>query len=32
VELDAHARRLEERFGLAFPRYVRQMEYGLRGL
>jgi spermidine synthase len=32
VELDAHARRLEERFGLAFPRYVRQMEYGLRSL
>lgn len=30
--LDAHARRLEERFGLAFPRYARQMEYGLRGL
>ena len=22
---------LQERFGLAFPRFVRQMEYGLRG-
>ena len=32
AELDVHARRLEERFGLAFPRYVRQMEYGLRGM
>ena len=32
AELDTHARALEERFGLAFPRYVRQMEYGLRGL
>jgi spermidine synthase len=33
AELDAHARALEEQFGLAFPRYVRQMEYGvLRGL
>jgi hypothetical protein len=32
AELDAHARALEERFGLAFPRFVRQMEYGLRGL
>jgi spermidine synthase len=32
AELDIHARKLEERFGLAFPRYVRQMEYGLRGL
>jgi spermidine synthase len=31
AELDVHARELEERFGLAFPRYVRQMEYGLRG-
>jgi spermidine synthase len=29
VELDKHARRLEERFGLAFPRYVRQMIYGM---
>jgi spermidine synthase len=32
AELDARARRLEEQFGLAFPRYARQMEYGLRGL
>jgi len=32
AELDTHARALEQRFGLAFPRYVRQMEYGLRGL
>jgi spermidine synthase len=32
AELDVHARMLQERFGLAFPRYVRQMEYGLRGL
>jgi spermidine synthase len=32
AELDAHARKLEDRFGLAFPRYVRQMEYGLTGL
>lgn len=32
AELDVHARKLEERFGLAFPRYVRQMEYGLRGM
>ena len=32
AELDAYSRRLEERFGLAFPRYARQMEYGLRGL
>ena len=32
AELDVHARRLEEKFGLAFPRYVRQMEYGLRGM
>jgi spermidine synthase len=32
AELDLHARKLEERFGLAFPRYVRQMEYGLRGM
>lgn len=29
-ELDRHARRLEERFGLAFPRYVRQMFRGMR--
>ena len=29
AELDRHARRLEERFGLAFPRYVRQMSYGV---
>jgi spermidine synthase len=28
AELDKHARRLEERFGLAFPRYARQMIYG----
>jgi hypothetical protein len=32
AQLDVHARQLQERFGLAFPRYVRQMEYGLRGL
>jgi len=32
AELDTHARGLEQRFGLAFPRYVRQMQYGLRGL
>jgi spermidine synthase len=32
AELDVHARKLEEKFGLAFPRYVRQMEYGLRGM
>ena len=32
AELDVHARELQERFGLAFPRYVRQMQYGLRGL
>jgi spermidine synthase len=31
VQLDAHARRLEERFGLAFPRYVRNMHYGAHG-
>ncbi|MBS0418711.1 MAG: spermidine synthase-like protein [Proteobacteria bacterium] len=31
VELDAHSRRLQERFGLAFPRFARQMQYGLRG-
>jgi spermidine synthase len=30
AQLDIHARKLEEKFGLAFPRYVRQMEYGLR--
>lgn len=30
--LDAHARRLEERFGLAFPRYVRGMTRGLAGM
>jgi spermidine synthase len=29
-DLDRHARRLEARFGLAFPRYVRQMTRGLR--
>lgn len=29
LELDRHARRLEERFGLAFPRYVRQMVRGV---
>lgn len=28
--LDKHARKLEARFGLAFPRYVRQMIKGLR--
>ena len=32
AELDVHARKLEQKFGLAFPRYVRQMEYGLRGM
>lgn len=32
AQLDEHARTLQERFGLAFPRFVRQMEYGLRGL
>jgi spermidine synthase len=32
AELDVHARKLEDKFGLAFPRYVRQMEYGLRGM
>jgi spermidine synthase len=31
AELDRRARRLEERFGLAFPRYVRQLVYGMRG-
>jgi spermidine synthase len=30
AELDRHARKLEERFGLAFPRYVRHMVYGTR--
>jgi len=30
AELDAHSRRLQERFGLAFPRFARQMQYGLR--
>ena len=30
--LDTYARKLEDRFGLAFPRYVRQMEYGVRGM
>jgi spermidine synthase len=28
-DLDRHARKLEARFGLAFPRYVRQMVRGL---
>jgi spermidine synthase len=32
VELDRHARQLEERFGLAFPRYARQIVPGLRML
>ena len=32
AELDRQARQLQEQFGLAFPRYARQMEYGLRGL
>jgi spermidine synthase len=32
AELDVHARKLEQKFGLAFPRYVRQMAYGLRGM
>ena len=32
AELDAHARTLQEQFGLAFPRFVRQMQYGPRGL
>ena len=27
--LDLHARKLEERFGLAFPRYVRQLKRGI---
>jgi spermidine synthase len=30
MELDAHARKLEKRFGLAFPRFVRSMVYGVR--
>jgi spermidine synthase len=30
ADLDRHARKLEERFGLAFPRYVRHMVYGMR--
>lgn len=30
AQLDKHARKLEKRFGLAFPRYVRQMAYGSR--
>ncbi len=30
AQLDKHARKLEKRFGLAFPRYVRQMAYGTR--
>jgi len=29
AELDRHARKLEERFGLAFPRYARQMMRGV---
>jgi spermidine synthase len=32
AELDRRARKLEERFGLAFPRYVRHMVYGMRGI
>jgi len=31
VELDRRARKLQEQFGLAFPRYVRQMVYRMRG-
>jgi len=31
AELDAHARRLEKQFGLAFPRYVRNLRYGMAG-
>ena len=31
VQLDRHARRLGDRFGLDFPRYVRHMVYGGRG-
>jgi spermidine synthase len=30
AELDKEARKLEERFGLAFPRFARQMTRGLR--
>ena len=30
AELDRHARKLEEQFGLAFPRYARQMKRGVR--
>jgi spermidine synthase len=30
AQLDVRARRLEQRFGLAFPRFVRTMVYGLR--
>jgi spermidine synthase len=30
--LDVHARKLEKQFGLAFPRFARQMDYGLRGM
>ncbi len=30
AELDQYARRLEERFGLAFPRYARQLARGLK--
>jgi spermidine synthase len=32
VELDRHARKLEKRFGLAFPRYARQMTRGVRSV
>jgi spermidine synthase len=32
AELDRRARKLEEQFGLAFPRYVRHMVYGMRGV
>jgi spermidine synthase len=32
VTLDRHARQLEEQFGLAFPRFARQMAPGLRML
>jgi spermidine synthase len=31
AELDRRARKLEERFGLAFPRYVRHLVYRMRG-
>jgi spermidine synthase len=30
AELDRHARRLQDRFGLAFPRFARQMTPGIR--